>query len=127
MQLSRNRRAGGGLHSSMHKILRFTLLLAFAAVSQTAFAQSATDQRNAQIDRRQARQQARIDQGVSSGRLNANEAARLQQRQTNLDARQARANADGKVTRREQARLNRAENRSSRAIFAKKHNRRWGR
>lgn len=127
MQHPRNWRAGRGLHSSMNKILRFALLLAFAAVSQTAFAQSATDQRNAQIDRRQARQQARIDQGVSSGRLTANEAARLQQRQTNLDARQARANADGKVTRREQARLNRAENRSSRAIFAKKHNRRWGR
>ncbi|MBS0660908.1 MAG: hypothetical protein JSR82_22030 [Verrucomicrobia bacterium] len=111
----------------MHKLVTSALVLLLAAVSQTASAQTATDNRNAQIDRRQARQQARIDQGVASGRLTSSEAARLQQREANLDARQARANADGKVTRREQARLNRAENRSSRAIFAKKHNRRWGR
>lgn len=111
----------------MNKLAQSALLLVLAFLGQTASAQSPTDDRNAQIDRRQTRQQSRIDQGVKSGRLTSGEAARLQQRQTNLDARQARANADGKVTRREQFRLNRGENRSSRAIFARKHNRRWGR
>lgn len=110
----------------MQTILRSALLLTLTLVAGSAFAQTPTDNRNAQIDARQTRQQARINQGVQSGRLTSNEAARLQQRQSNLDARQARANADGVVTRREQRGLNRAENRSSRAVFAKKHNRRRG-
>lgn len=108
----------------MHNLVRSALVLTLSVVAGSAFAQTPTDNRNAQIDRRQARQQARINQGVSSGRLTANEAARLQQREARLEARQARANADGVVTRREQAGLNRAENRASRRIFAKKHNRR---
>ncbi len=103
-------------------LIRLSIFTTALGLAGATFAQTPTEARNAQIDARQASEQRRIERGVASGRLNPSETARLQQRQANIDAAQARANADGKVTRREQARLNARENRSSRAIFRKKHN-----
>jgi hypothetical protein len=76
------------------------------------------------VDQRQENQQKRIDQGIQSGRLTEQEQKRLQTQQTHIQNMETRANKDGKVTKRESARINRAQNRSSRAIYGKKHNRR---
>lgn len=79
-----------------------------------------------QVNRRQARQQQRIRQGVRSGALTRREAGHLerQQRRINRQKRRDMARHHGHLSRREQARLNRRQNRENRRIFRKKHNRR---
>ena len=57
------------------------------------------------LDRREARQEQRIQQGVNSGQLTPREAARLEKREGKLQADEARAKADGVVTPQERARL----------------------
>lgn len=84
--------------------------------------ETVTPRRQAQVERRAARQQGRIAQGEASGALTPREAGHLEKRESKLNNDIAKAEADGKITRREQARLNREENRDSRAIFRKKHN-----
>lgn len=82
-----------------------------------AFAQSpaATVQRN-------VNQETRIEQGLQSGALNTREAAALQREESRVDRMQANALKDGKLTPAEQARLNAAQNKTSRDIYAAKHN-----
>ena len=75
------------------------------------------------IDQRQANQEKRIDQGVSSGALTPKETARLDQRETKIEADKLAAKADSKVTRAERRKLTREENRASRAIKRQKHDR----
>lgn len=84
-----------------------------------ALAQTATPQ----LDRRQAAQEARIDQGGQSGALTRREAARLERGQERIGRMEQRAKADGQVTRQERMRLQRAENVQSREIRRQKHDR----
>lgn len=95
----------------------FTALL-FGAIALPAFAQTPA---TPNLDKREANQQRRIDQGVSSGQLTPKEAARLEKRQERLQANEARAKADGKVTPQERERLQREANRNSRVIAREKH------
>ncbi len=74
------------------------------------------------VDKREARQQKRINQGVKSGRLTPKEAARLEKQQARIKRNEAKAKADGKVTPKERAKLTREQNRASRNIYRKKHN-----
>ena len=94
------------------------LALGVASFAGIAMAGTATPR----IDRREARQQARIHQGVKSGALTPRETARLEAGQAHIDHMEARAKADGHVTAGERARITRAENHESRAIYRKKHN-----
>lgn len=87
------------------------------AIGGAAFAQTATPN----LDKREAKQQARIDQGVASGRLTPKEAARLEKREAKLAANEQAAKADGVVTRKERRRLQRQANRDSAAIYRQKH------
>jgi len=87
-----------------------------------AMAQTATPN----LDKREANQQQRIDQGVASGQLNAKEANRLQNREAKLAADEAAAKADGTVTRAERRKLQREANRDSRAIRKQKHDAQTG-
>ena len=73
------------------------------------------------LDKREAKQQARIDQGVASGQLNAREVNRLQKREAKLQADEQAAKSDGVVTRKERRRLQREANRDSKAIYKQKH------
>lgn len=73
------------------------------------------------IDKRQANQGARIEQGKASGALTATEAARLEVGQAKVDVKEAKAKSDGVVTKRERARLQQAENKQSRKIKRQKH------
>lgn len=95
-----------------------TLIVSLSlAIGGAAFAQTATPN----LDKREAKQQARIDQGVASGQLTPREAARLQKREANLAAHEQAAKSDGVVTRAERRRLQREANRNSAAIRKQKH------
>ena len=74
------------------------------------------------IDKREAVQEKRIEQGVKSGALTPAETAKLEKREGNLQAAEAAAKADGTVTKGERAKMTVMENKDSRAIAAKKHN-----
>jgi hypothetical protein len=83
-----------------HPMKKKNLILALAlalAVAGTAFAQGSPVDPTAtpRIDRREARQQKRIDQGVASGQLTPKEAAPLQAQQGRIEAAEARAKSDG--------------------------------
>lgn len=80
-------------------------------------------QQTPSVDRREHRQQRRINQGVRSGSLSGREAARMERQQARTRRLEAKAKADGKVTRRERARLQHRENRTSRRIYRQKHDR----
>ena len=75
------------------------------------------------LDKREANQQKRIDQGVASGQLNAKETNRLDKREAKLNADEAAAKADGKVTRKERMKLKHEANKDSKAIHRQKHDR----
>ena len=72
---------------------------------------------------RGARQERRIRQGERSGELTPREVDRLERRETQIRADKAAARADGRVTPAERARIQREENRASRAIYREKHDR----
>jgi hypothetical protein len=74
------------------------------------------------VDRREARQHARIRQGVESGRLTPREAFRVRAGQAHVHAMEYRAKADGVVTPGERVRITRAQNHQSRQVFRLKHN-----
>ena len=74
------------------------------------------------INHRQARQQARIYQGIASGSLTQREAARLERQEGRIDALEARDRRNG-LSRHERAQLERDLNRESRQIYRQKHDR----
>ncbi len=73
-------------------------------------------------DRRQEKQEKRIAEGMESGEINQQEAARLKANQIKLQELENKAQKDGTVTRREKKRLNKVQNRESRRIYRVKHN-----
>ncbi|BBK40028.1 hypothetical protein STVA_00480 [Allostella vacuolata] len=97
----------------MRSILAAVLLTAIAA---PAFAQSGTPG----IDRRQAIQDRRIEQGYRSGTLSAQEAWKLDQGQRRVHRMERRAKADGHVSRWERQRIRDAQNRQSHRINREK-------
>ena len=74
------------------------------------------------LDKREVKQQKRIDQGVASGQLSAKETNRLDKRQAKLVANETAAKSDGVVTPAERRKLQREANRNSKAIHQLKHN-----
>jgi hypothetical protein len=92
-----------------------------AVVSIAAFAQAAPAASMPRVDKREANQDTRIQNGVASGQLNAKETFRLEKEQANINRAETKAEADGKVTRAERHRLHRMQNRASRDIYKQKH------
>ena len=92
----------------------------FGVIALPAFAQTPA---TPNLDKREANQQRRIDQGVNSGQLTPREAGRLEKREGKLAADEAKAKSDGTVTAQERARLQREANRDSRAIHRQKNDR----
>jgi redox-sensitive bicupin YhaK (pirin superfamily) len=74
------------------------------------------------VKQREINQQKRIEQGVKSGELTRGETARLERQQAKIKTDKLMAKADGKVTPKERAKLQREQNRASRAIYKAKHN-----
>lgn len=100
--------------------------LLIAAVLAGAFAAPvfAQNMNTPRIDQRQENQQNRIANGVKSGALTARETQNIEKREVKIEDDKQAAKADGKVTATERHKLKREENRASRAIYRKKHNRR---
>ena len=96
---------------------RLTAVVLFGALALPAVAQS-----NREINARKENQQDRIAQGVKSGQLTAGETSRLEAREAHINRQEARMKADGKFTPAERAKINREQNRTSRAIYRDKHN-----
>lgn len=95
------------------------LITALAAVALPAAAQTQTPR----VDKRQANQERRIEQGAQSGSLNAREAARLEKGQDKVGKLEDKAKSDGTVTKKERAVLHRAQEKQSRRIAKQKHDR----
>jgi hypothetical protein len=87
-------------------------------IGSSAFAQTPATPR---IDKREANQEKRIEQGVASGQLTAREEKRLDARETHLESAEAKAKADGTVTAKERKRLHVMAAADSKAIRRQKH------
>ena len=77
-----------------------------------------------EVGQRQRNQQERIGQGIKSGQMTSREAAHTEGREAavNHEIARDRAANGGTLTAGERARVNRQDNRNSRAIYNKKHN-----
>jgi methionine-rich copper-binding protein CopC len=92
-----------------------------ALVGATAFAQASPAASMPRVDKREANQDTRIQNGVASGQLNAKETYKLEEEQAAVNKAETHAKADGKVTKGERRHLHRMQNRASRDIHAQKH------
>ena len=99
------------------------VILALAAIAAVGVAVPAAAQN---VDRREHRQAERIHEGVRSGALTHREARRLHHREMRLHRTEARMRArnGGHLNWHQRHRLQRMENRDSRAIHRLKHNHR---
>jgi len=97
---------------------RLTVMALFGALALPAVAQS-----NHEINQRKVKQQDRIAQGVRSGQLTPRETRHLEAREAHINHQEARMKAanGGHLTPAERARINREQNRTSRAIYRQKH------
>jgi hypothetical protein len=89
-----------------------------------AMAQTVPDQpRVNEVNQRLDNQQARINQGLANGTMTGKQAARDEAHDTNIAKRESadEAKHNGHLTKGEQHRLNRSENRNSRHIYRQKH------
>lgn len=93
--------------------LALAALIALPALAQT--------DSTVRIDKRQARQERRIEQGEKSGALTQKEATRLEKGQTRVQKMESKAAADGRVSAKERARIERAQDKQSRRIYREKH------
>jgi hypothetical protein len=77
-----------------------------------------------EVGQRERLQQERIAQGVKSGQLKAGETAHLESREANInkEVHNERAANGGKLTSAERRQVNRQQDRTSHAIYNKKHN-----
>ena len=101
------------------KTLSVAATLAIASLG--AYAQAATAPATPRVDQREVNQDARIQQGVASGQLNAKETYRLEKEQAVINKAENKAKADGKVTKAERRKLQHMQNRASKDIHAQKH------
>lgn len=96
-------------------LISFSLVIALLSVANTSMAQ---------VNKRQAKQNARVNQGRASGEITAKEAAQIQHKQNEVQAMENAARSDGKVTKAERKAINHEQNEASRQIACKKSNRR---
>lgn len=99
----------------MHVVKVAVIGIVALAVAAPAFAQET------RVDRRQERQEQRIDQGVKSGALTPRETRKLERGQRHVEKLETKAQADGKVTAKEKVRLEHAQDVQSRRIYNQKH------
>ena len=93
-------------------------VVAFAACALAALAQAQTAGSETQ---RNVNQQERIEQGLQSGQLNTKEAAKLESGEAKINRMESNAMKDGTLTQSEKARIRKAQNAQSSAIYGQKH------
>ena len=104
-------------------LLLAALGIGSAAIAQTTPAAPTDPTATPRIDKRQANQQKRIDQGVASGSLTPKETARLTAELQRTAKVEEKAKADGVVTKKERTVLKHRENVASKRIARQKHDR----
>lgn len=77
-----------------------------------------------EVNKREKNQQQRIANGVKNGSLTPQETSNLEKREASVQNREQRdiAKNNGHLTKGEQRRINRQQNRISRSIYKDKHN-----
>jgi hypothetical protein len=99
-------------------------LSCMALGSSLAVAQTAPDHpRVNEVNQRLDNQQARINQGLANGTMTGKQAARDEAHDANIAKRESvdEAKHNGHLTKGEQNRLNKSENKNSRRIYKQKH------
>ena len=99
----------------MHLVKVAVIGIVALAVAAPAIAQET------RVDRRQERQEQRIDQGVKSGALTPRETRKLERGQKHVENLETKAQADGKVTAKEKLRIEHAQDVQSKRIYKQKH------
>jgi hypothetical protein len=94
-----------------------TLFVALAALTVVGATSASADE----IDRRQANQERRIQEGVRNGEITRREYRQLEAEQARIRELERRAKADGRVDAREAAEIRRAQNDASRHISQESH------
>ena len=102
---------GGGRHVRKHK-----------ANKEAAAKDNAEKNRENNVDKRQANQEKRIQQGIDKGYLTPEETKSLQDQQNKIAAMESTYKADGKLTKDEMSSLRDSLNVASANIWAEKHN-----
>jgi hypothetical protein len=97
-----------------------------ALISVQSMAQTAPvpdHPRENEVNQRLDNQQARINQGLANGTMTGKQAAHDEQHDANIAKREAvdESKHNGHITKAEQARLNKSENRNSKRIYTQKH------
>jgi hypothetical protein len=79
--------------------------------------------RENEVNQRLDNQQARINQGLAKGTMTGAQAARDEKHDANIAQREAvdESKHNGHITKAEQARLNKSENKNSKRIYKQKH------
>ena len=106
------------------KYLQVAVLCCAGFGSSLAMAQDVPDHpRVNEVNQRLDNQQARINQGLANGTMTGKEAARDESHDANIAKRESvdEAKHDGHLTKAEQNRLNKSENKNSRRIYRQKH------
>jgi hypothetical protein len=106
------------------KYLQVAVLCCAGFGSSFAMAQDVPDHpRVNEVNQRLDNQQARINQGLANGTMTGKEAARDEAHDANIAKRESvdEAKHDGHLTKAEQNRLNKSENKNSRRIYRQKH------
>jgi hypothetical protein len=106
------------------KMLILTGLCCTALGSSLSMAQTVPDHpRVNEVNQRLDNQQARINQGLANGTMTGKQAARDEAHDANIAKRESvdEAKHNGHLTKGEQRRLNKSENRNSRRIYNQKH------
>lgn len=98
-------------------------LLALCSAAVFAQAAPAASAATPGVDKRQDRQEQRIEQGKASGELNHREARRLERQQKGVAHAEAHAKADGTVTAQERKRLHKMQDGTSHRVHRQKHDR----
>ncbi|HEY2779334.1 MAG TPA: hypothetical protein VGI90_01055 [Steroidobacteraceae bacterium] len=106
------------------KMFILASLCSAAFGSSMVMAQTVPDHpRVNEVNQRLDNQQARINQGLANGTMNGKQAARDEAHDANIAKRESvdEAKHNGHLTKGEQRRLNKSENRNSRRIYRQKH------
>jgi hypothetical protein len=104
-------------------LLALALLCPATAGARQAGKWDKNHPRRAQVNKRAANQNKRIDQGVKSGALSQGQARQLHQEDKSIrkEERQDAARNGGHITRQQQKQLNQQENQVSKQIYQEKH------
>jgi hypothetical protein len=97
-----------------------------AVVAALTFAAGAQAQTTGTEAQRNVDQQQRIEQGLQSGQLNTHEAAKLEGGEAKVGRIESNAMKDGTVSPAEKARIQKAQNAESAAIYRQKHDAQTG-